>query len=81
MYLGDVAVAVHTVSTTAFAYHPTTGGGVYTIEVEVSHYSLISEAASITVEYGILCVLGLWAVRGWANQADTRTIFHAMFCV
>ena len=44
-------VSVHNVSTTTFIYHPTTGSGVYTVQVRAFNGTLTGDAINTTVEY------------------------------
>ena len=55
VYLVDT-VSVHNVSTTTFTYHPTTGSGVYTIQVRAFNGTLTGDATNTTVEY----YYGIW---------------------
>ena len=53
VYLENITVSVHNVSTTTFTYHPTTGSGVYTVQVRTYAFSgaQTSEAINTTVEF------------------------------
>ena len=51
VYLEDITVSVHNVSTTTFTYHPTTGSGVYTVQVRAFNDTLTGDATNTTVEY------------------------------
>ena len=44
-------VSVYNVSTTTFIYHPTTGSGVYTVQVRAFNGTLTGDATNTTVEY------------------------------
>ena len=55
VYLGNITVSVHNVSTTTFTYHPTTGSGVYTVQVRTFNGTLTGDATNATVYAGI-CV-------------------------
>ena len=52
-YLEDITVSVHNVSTTTFIYHPTTGSGVYTVQVRTFNGTLTGDATNTTVEHYI----------------------------
>ena len=57
-YLEDTTVSVHNVSTTTFTYHPTTGSGVYTVQVRAFNGTLTGDATNTTVEYVGMCYTG-----------------------
>ena len=53
VYLGNITVSVHNVSTTTFTYHPTTSSGVYTVQVRAFNGTLTGDATNTTVEHYI----------------------------
>ena len=60
VYLEDKTVSVHSLSTTTFTYHPTTGSGVYTVQVRTFNGTLTSDATNTTVDVGMSFGIGLY---------------------
>ena len=60
VYLEDKTVSVYSLSTTTSTYHPTTGSGVYTVQVRTFNGTLTSDATNTTVDVGMSFGIALY---------------------